>query len=396
MSRNRRFAGILAVAATCSLGPGIGGAFAAVTPGWECIPATAGAAVVSGGTAAAPSCAASATKVLAPTYVSTGVGGKPTVQFSTVNVQVVSGSGSTAGTANGEGNLIVGYAEHPSNLARTGSNDLIVGTDDGWTGHGDIVGGWSNQVGASYAAAFGKSNTALGTASLVAGQGNRAAGTESSVTGGQYNITTDPWASVSGGCDNLAGAGNVPKGPCGGVDESILGGSNNHADGAVATVSGGQANYAHGGISTVSGGLDNASDGTGSSVSGGYSNTSGNNETSILGGAENTATGEVSSIAGGYYNTTTVDESAILGGCSNLAGSGNLSIQPKCSQFGDSFMSIVGGIGNQDTTLGSSILGGYSNSITGGQDDAIAGGSGESVSNPTNYLSRVGSTGFTP
>lgn len=32
------------------LGPGVANALAAVTPGWECIPATAGHAVVSGGT----------------------------------------------------------------------------------------------------------------------------------------------------------------------------------------------------------------------------------------------------------------------------------------------------------------------------------------------------------
>ena len=52
---------------------------ATVTPGWECVPVTAGQPVVSGGTGAAPSCAGGSTAVLAPTYVSSGVGGKPTV-----------------------------------------------------------------------------------------------------------------------------------------------------------------------------------------------------------------------------------------------------------------------------------------------------------------------------
>ncbi len=66
-------------------------ASAAVTPGWECIPATAGQPVVSGGTGAAPSCGAGNTPVLAPTYVSSGVGGKPTVQFSAVNVRSSTG-----------------------------------------------------------------------------------------------------------------------------------------------------------------------------------------------------------------------------------------------------------------------------------------------------------------
>src|SRR5437763_14934618 len=66
-----------------------GGALAAVTPGWECVPTTAGQAVVSGGTGAAPSCGTGETAVLAPTYVSSGVGGKPTVKFSAVNVQIL-------------------------------------------------------------------------------------------------------------------------------------------------------------------------------------------------------------------------------------------------------------------------------------------------------------------
>ena len=101
-------------------------AFGAVTPGWECIPTTAGQAVVSGGAGASPSCG-SGTAVLAPTYVAAGVGGKPTVEFSTVNVQVVSGSGATDGAVNGTGNLIVGYAENVNRHAQSGSNDLICG-----------------------------------------------------------------------------------------------------------------------------------------------------------------------------------------------------------------------------------------------------------------------------
>src|ERR1044072_2561489 len=53
-------------------------AASAVTPGWECIPTTAGQAVVSGGTGVTPACGAGSTAVLAPTLVSSGVGGEPT------------------------------------------------------------------------------------------------------------------------------------------------------------------------------------------------------------------------------------------------------------------------------------------------------------------------------
>lgn len=44
-------------------------------------------------------------------YVASGVAGKPTIQFSAVNVQVLSGAGSTKAAVNGEGNLVVGYDE---------------------------------------------------------------------------------------------------------------------------------------------------------------------------------------------------------------------------------------------------------------------------------------------
>lgn len=108
----------------------------------ECVPSAAGAAVTSGGLAPG-SCGAGATKVALPAgaadqqtlisilphlrFTAAGPGGKPTVVFSGVNVQVVSGSGSTSGTLNGTGNVIIGYDENPSaradRLARSGLGD---------------------------------------------------------------------------------------------------------------------------------------------------------------------------------------------------------------------------------------------------------------------------------
>ena len=76
--------GVLAGWASATLG---------ATPGWGVCADDCGQAVVSGGTGAAPSCS-SGTPVLAPTYVSSGVDGKPTVQFSGVNVQIINGTGS--------------------------------------------------------------------------------------------------------------------------------------------------------------------------------------------------------------------------------------------------------------------------------------------------------------
>src|SRR5436309_15319489 len=119
-------------------------AWAAVTPAWECVPTTAGQAVVSGGTGATPSCGGGQTAVLAPTYVSSGVGGKPTVQFAAVNVQIVSGSGGTNAKVNGEGNLVIGYDENPGGLPQTGSHDLILGRNQSFTGFAELLGGEQN------------------------------------------------------------------------------------------------------------------------------------------------------------------------------------------------------------------------------------------------------------
>ena len=212
---------------------------AAVTPGWECIPTTQGQAVVSGGTGSAPACGSGTTAVLAPTYVSSGVGGKPTVEFSAVNVQIVSGSGSTSGAVNGEGNLVIGYAENANGYSQAGSHDLIVGSNNGWKGYGELVGGDKNQSIGNFAAAFGQGNKASGTASLAAGSGNVASGSQSSaiggehntakgaqssVTGGDFNLANDLFASVDGGCENVAGPSASISATCLNGAQAVLGG----------------------------------------------------------------------------------------------------------------------------------------------------------------------------
>src|SRR5262249_342423 len=44
-------------------------------------------------------------------FVPAGVGGKPTIQFTGVNVQLVSGAGKSWSPPNGTGNLVLGYDE---------------------------------------------------------------------------------------------------------------------------------------------------------------------------------------------------------------------------------------------------------------------------------------------
>ena len=56
------------------------------------------------------------------------------------NLYIQSGSGSTNGTVNGKGNLIIGYNElrgYDNN--RTGSHNLIVGREHNYSSYGGIV-----------------------------------------------------------------------------------------------------------------------------------------------------------------------------------------------------------------------------------------------------------------
>ena len=215
-------------------------------PGWECVPTTAGQTVTSGGTGPTPSCS-SGTAVLAPTYVALGVDKKPTVQFSAVNVQVVSGSGSTSGPVNGVGNLIVGY-EPAITRSQGGSNDLIVGTNDSGPGSESLSPGADDTVSGDYGSGLGDGSVVNGLASTVTGGlDNTSSGAESSVAGGQFNTASGGASFVSGGCDNLAGPGSTPSSTC-----TSTGGE--AVDGGLADVATGLRSWAAGGNNNVASG----------------------------------------------------------------------------------------------------------------------------------------------
>ena len=136
-----------------------------------------------------------------------------TLQFSGINVQVVSGAGTTDAAVNGRGNLIVGYNKGTIGQTRTGSHNLVVGDEHEFTSYGGFVAGKENTIAAAS-------------------------------------------ASVSGGSCNVAGSPSVPFG-CpivGGFAPSVSGGVQNRASGTGASVSGGASNTASGRESSVSGG----------------------------------------------------------------------------------------------------------------------------------------------
>jgi hypothetical protein len=252
-----------------------------------CVPEKEGAAIVTPvkgvckatytATALLPKAEQEKLQVIMPyeKYVASGVGGKPTIQISGANLQILSGAGSTNNLLNGGGNLIIGYDETPGE--QTGSHNLIVGTEQSYTSSGSILGG--------------RRNSAANEGTVLFGQNNTANGGNSSVTGGEGNKADGSYATVSGGVNNIAG----------GFGDSVSGGSGNLTTNYYSSISGGQANQ---------------SEGEGSSVSGGVANYAGippkstqfaSPDASVSGGQGNKSEGRASSILGGHNHTVTTE-----------------------------------------------------------------------------------------
>ncbi|RDV37656.1 hypothetical protein DV096_14225 [Bradymonadaceae bacterium TMQ3] len=152
------------------------------------------------------------------------VNGQPAVTFTGVNVHVRNGLGSTDGDTgsgaqvNGLGNLIVGYDESRAfGRNKSGSHNLVVGSEHNYESYGGLVAGFRNTVSGSYAAISG-------------GSASRASGEYSSISGGYNNDASGYHATVSGGNQNTAS----------GWYSSVSGGYQNTASGYHATVSGGR------------------------------------------------------------------------------------------------------------------------------------------------------------
>jgi hypothetical protein len=230
-----------------------------------CVPETAGKAVTSDGLKVTcakeekavelpgPTELATLTSIMPDiTYVAKGVGGKPTIQFKGVNVQIVSGSGSTYGPVNGEGNLVIGYDE--GKLTQTGSHNLVLGTDQSFTSYGGLLAGSSNTITEPYA----------------------------SVTGGRENTVSREWGSITGGVLNNVKADGA----------SVSGGSENTVENNNASISGGSDNRVEGEDSSISGGYGNfiKLPGNWASITGGYKNKTDGEDSAILGGDEQSVT----------------------------------------------------------------------------------------------------------
>ncbi len=217
----------------------------------------------------------------------TTIDGRAAVVFDSVNLHLRSGSGSTAGTVNGLGNLVVGYDEaRTSGSDKSGSHNIVFGRQANYTSFGGIVGGLTNSITGSYASVLtGSSNEATSTYSVVVtGSSNDSTGTNSVVVTGSTNEATSD-------------------------DAVVISGSSNDATGSGSVVVSGLLNVASGNTAVVVSGYDNDALGWRSVVVGGTTNTSGENSSDfypvVVGGTGNAANGDRITISGGLDRTET-------------------------------------------------------------------------------------------
>ena len=270
-------------------------------------------------------------------------GAAKTLRLKGANLQIVDGSGATAGSLNGLGNLIVGYNElRGGGDDRTGSHNIVVGREHNYTKSGGFVSGLHNTLEAGHATVSGGyNNTASGNYSSVSGGSyNTASSTSSSVSGGLGNESSAPYSSVSGGAYNTAG----------GYGSSVSGGLENSVSGGYASVSGGYHNEAEGYTAWIGGGSNNLASGGGASVSGGYGNEAGGSYASVSGGRSNTASGNYSSVSGGQSNGASGSSASVSGGWTNTASGFNSSVSGGQTNTASSFQSSVSGGANRSAT----------------------------------------------
>lgn len=175
--------------------------------------------------------------------------GYQTVRFTGVNVQVINGSGQT--TANGVGNLIVGYnsgrtvgnpgcsdGQHVNIVDcqgagqlwavnhKSGSHNIVVGNSNAYSQTGGFVAGFQNSINRNYA-------------SISGGERNLATGVASSISGGFFNQALSAYGSILGGRNNGTAPGT------GGQYSAIVGGENNNTLSNYSVVLGGTGNLAN-------------------------------------------------------------------------------------------------------------------------------------------------------
>jgi hypothetical protein len=216
------------------------------------------------------------------------------ITFSGVNVHIVNGTGLTAGTANGLGNLIVGYNElrNDGTDARTGFHNVVIGRYNNYTTYVGLVAGRWNSASGPYSSVSG-------------GEHNTASGHYSSVSGGRYNVASGDYSFVGGGGSDYEPHGNKAFANY----SAVLGGHANETGDRYRT------DHTIGEHSSITGGFYNTASGEAASVSGGNANDASDYAASVSGGQTNIASGAYSNVSGGNSVSATGDYDWSAGGC---------------------------------------------------------------------------------
>jgi hypothetical protein len=241
------------------------------------------------------------------------------------------------------------YTNGPWGIARSGN--ILYGSND------------STHINLGVASTTGAPGFNYKYATVSGGSYNLASQPHSTVSGGEQNAATDMYATVCGGDRDTAsafgatvsgGQGNTASGALG----TVSGGLRNSSSELGATVSGGHFDTASGIFATVSGGYQNVASGDSATISGGFANTASANNASVSGGSHNTASGTYSSIGGGLYNFAIGTGATVSGGIYNTATSNYT--PPMVS-----FATVAGGCYNK--------AGGNNAAVSGGEYDSANG-----------------------
>jgi hypothetical protein len=162
-----------------------------------CVPKTAGQTAFSGGDNPSVYCDGAKTMLMPDsvgdqqklidllpyiTFKASGVGKKPTLLFTGMNIQIIKKEWPGYGNTDGTGNLIIGdsgmkYSDQSVNDWRySGSENLIMGSANEWRGRASLIVGEGNKVGSTLSFVHGQNNTL-------------AAGLQHFVTGNSQNVT---------------------------------------------------------------------------------------------------------------------------------------------------------------------------------------------------------------
>ena len=348
-----------------------------------------------------------------------------------VNLHVVNGSGKTNSTPNGLGNVILGYNEARTGSGavntRTGSHNLILGTQNNYSSYSGIVAGVNNSISSGYdSVTGGKNNTASGFYCTVSGgYGNTAGGSYAAVGGGDNNTTAGTYAflpldadysSLNSRLNALQGTTTSQGGSITSLQTAVtkataitnlfsLSTDSTRSDkkaGTELTLSSVNLHIVNG-LGATNGepgdpfnqkSSNSVVNGLGNLIVGYNESRSGNGGTDartgshniIVGDAQdytsfgglvagdyNTVSGPFASVSGGEFNTAESACSSVSGGSDNVAGG--------------QYSSVSGGSRNTAGGEYSSVSGGFTDTAS-GADSSVSGGQGVTVSsaNGTNAL----------